>query len=792
MHYAKIVRSVFFTCLIFTFSLTGYSQLTIVPAQPATVLANKLAGPGITILSPLLTCATVANGTFVSVATPLLLDSGIVLTTGKAVNTAGLESFLANTGNGTAGDPSLAALAGSTTYDACALEFDFIPNGDTISFNYQFGSEEYINSTCGPYNDAFAFFISGPGIVGAQNMALIPGTSIPVTVNSVNSGTPGGGYTLANCTAMGPGAPFTSYFYNNTGGTQLTYKGYTTKMRAFHDVTPCDTYHLKMAVCDAGNKLYDSGVFIEAGSLKTNSFRFNSADSIGKTINGLPHSIVKGCPPATFRIRSSHSSTLPQTVSITFSGSGISGTDFTAPSTATILPGDTLVWITVTGLPTPVGGDKTLTLFLLSPFSCGGIVDSVKLNILDSPSAYITTPDTTICLGASFQINATASTGLTYSWTPFTNLSSATVLQPIATPVATTTFSLAATLPNSGCPAINRSMTATVINSDVTITPPDTTICLGASVNLVANGGAGLNYSWSPASAVVDPTAASTMTTPLKSTIYTLSVTGTAGLCPKSVSVLITVANAVANLVTNDSSFCAGASIQMKVDGDPSLIYSWTPTLGLSDPTIQEPIASLNQPMTYVMTATVPGTPCFITQSVSFNIKSTHLSNVTTKQTIPYGSSIQLNADSAVYYMWTPNDGSLNNANINSPIATPLRPTTYVVSGLDLSGCRTLDSVVIDLYYNGEIFIPSAFTPDGDGRNDVFRIGNLGYNKVESFSVVNRWGNLVFHEADGGNKGWDGTYNNEPQDLGAYKYFILISKPDGSKQTFQGDVVLVR
>ena len=100
-------------------------------------------------------------------------------------------------------------------------------------------------------------------------MALVPGTNIPVTVNSVNSGVPGTGYTLANCTAMGPGAPFPTYFADNTGGTRFTYKGFTTELAATHTLTPCGTYHLKMAITDAGNTLYDSGVFIEEGSLTT-------------------------------------------------------------------------------------------------------------------------------------------------------------------------------------------------------------------------------------------------------------------------------------------------------------------------------------------------------------------------------------------------------------------------------------------------------------------------------------------------------------------------------------------
>jgi len=265
--------------LLFTLSYSTKAQLSVNPNQTAAVLSAALAGPGITISSPVLTCAGVANGTFTVTPGTLLgtgttlfgISKGILLTTGKSTAASGPEPVLASTNNGTAGDPALTTLAGATTYDACILEFDFTTVGDTVKFNYQFGTEEFNHSTCGPYNDAFAFYISGPGITGTQNMALVPGTNIPVTVNSVNSGIPGPGYTLANCTVMGAGSPFTTYFADNTGGANFTYKGFTTKLTAVHDVIPCNTYHLKITIADAGNRIYDSGVFIEGGSLTTPS-----------------------------------------------------------------------------------------------------------------------------------------------------------------------------------------------------------------------------------------------------------------------------------------------------------------------------------------------------------------------------------------------------------------------------------------------------------------------------------------------------------------------------------------
>ena len=261
--------------ILFLLSLSVRAQITVTPTSTAAALATALTGGGVTISSPVLTCNTLANGMFTVTPGTLLgtgtsvfgINSGIVLSSGKVSSIPGVESTLASTNFGGAGDPALTTLAGGTTYDACILEFDIIPTGDTIKFDYIFGSEEYNGYNCSNYNDAFAFFISGPGITGTANMALVPGTNVPVAVNSVNNGVPGTGFPLSNCTSMGAGSPFTTYYVDNTGGTRFTIHGFTTVMTAMHSVIPCNTYHLKLSIADGGNGNWDSDVFLKQGSI---------------------------------------------------------------------------------------------------------------------------------------------------------------------------------------------------------------------------------------------------------------------------------------------------------------------------------------------------------------------------------------------------------------------------------------------------------------------------------------------------------------------------------------------
>lgn len=857
-----------------------FAQLTVVPTAPAAALAAKLAGPGITISAPVLTCAPLAHGTFTSVATPILIDSGIVLTTGRAINTSGLESFLASTNNGTPGDAALTVLAGTTTNDACTLEFDFVPKGDTVSFNYQFGSEEYINSTCGQYNDAFAFFISGPGIPGTQNMALVPGTNIPVTVNSINSGVPGppgwpGFCNIANCTSMGPGSPFTTYFIDNTAGTLVTYKGYTRKLKAFHQVTPCVSYHLKMSVADAANSLYDSGVFIEAGSLSTNSYSFKKTDSIGHTINGVQHAIVRGCDPATITVLNGRVTGTLQKVYFTYGGTSAHGVDFSGPDSATIAGGDTSVVISITGLPSVPTGTQSIIIYLSSPFSCG-IVDTLTLNLLDAPSANVTTPDTFVCLGSAIQIHVAGTPGLVYNWSPAGSLSSATAMEPFAAPTTLTVYTMTATLPLSGCTPIVQDISIDVNVADMSILTPDTTICKGDEIKIRVYGVPGLAYNWTPASSLSASNAKEPMAHPTTTTTYTVQAVSTIGGCPASDKITITVLDPVISITNPNPSICYGKTVKFLVSGAPTYIYNWSPATGLDDPNIQEPTTSSLGPITYTVTATVPVFGCKAQATATLTIlpqviatasslkpvcieepaelmaypmgneydyhwdgpdgfssmlqfpfikrarienqgvytltvtntttgclgtdtayvrvggASLVIYNVTQDQAIKLGQSVQLGADGAVLYTWVPNDGSLSDPNINNPIATPTITTTYAVVAVDSIGCKNIDSVTIEVQTTDDVFIPSGFTPNGDGLNDLFRIRANEHARLVDMVVYNRWGEVVYRAVNGSAAGWDGNFNGQPAETSTYNYIVIVARPDGANQTYKGNVTLIR
>lgn len=158
--------------------------------------------------------------------------------------------------------------------------------------------------------------------------------------------------------------------------------------------------------------------------------------------------------------------------------------------------------------------------------------------------------------------------------------------------------------------------------------------------------------------------------------------------------------------------------------------------------------------------------------------------------TIRYGQSIQLLASGARFYNWSP-VMSLNNPNISYPIGRPMEDTKYIVGGIGVNGCRAFDTLHVIVDKRDNLFVPSAFSPNGDGKNDVFRITNLSFQRIMEFRVFNRQGLEVFSTNDS-RAGWDGTYAGVPQDIGTYMYLIRVAYPDGFVETYKGETTLIR
>ncbi len=330
-------------------------------------------------------------------------------------------------------------------------------------------------------------------------------------------------------------------------------------------------------------------------------------------------------------------------------------------------------------------GTGTITLNSLNGCGCPSDVISINVNILPSPFADAGN-DTTICLGDSVQLGGspTGPGGSTITWSPTTGLSNPNIANPIAFPSSTTTYIV--TVDNGICPTMD---TVTVfVGSALINAGNDTTMCIGDSVQLNATGG--VSYSWSPTTGLSNPNIANPIAFPNTTTTYVVTVTDALS-CTGVDSVTVTVVSPPVITITNDTTICDGACIQLNATGGTS--YSWSPTTGLSNPNIANPIACPTVNTTYVVTVSNAAN-CTNTDSVTITINPLPTITASNDTTICDGACAQLNASGGTSYSWSPTTG-LSNPNIANPTACPTVTTTYVVTGTDANNCTNTDTVVV-------------------------------------------------------------------------------------------------
>jgi hypothetical protein len=491
---------------------TACAQLSVSANKTATQLANALVGSGVTVSNATLTCPAAANGTFSGGTAPLGISNGILLTSGNATNVANTASFFESQNNNAPGDANLSTLSGNNTFDACVLQFDFVPLGDSIQFDYQFGSEEYPSYTCTQFNDVFGFFISGPGYATPTNIARVPGTNIPVAINSVNGGSPTGSGVMSNCTGMGAGSPFPQYFLNNINGPRPVYDGLTKVLSAKAAVIPCETYHFKLGVADASDGILSSGVFIESGSLTVlppaiagcpadiTVFTAQSG-ACSQQVTWTPPTANNNCLDVEEESTHEPGDIFPVgTTTVTYSFTNAGGTstcsfnvtvvDNTPPTAVcqnytlnlangmgTVLPSDidngsadncgiASMSVSPNSFTCEDAGENMVTLTVTdihgNVSSCNAVVTvqyQPSCEIVSVPSDNTFTGDNpnNIYLGygpqsATLNTTAAGGTGFTYSWSPSTDLSCSNCEDPVFSPTAAGYYTYTVTVTNSnGC-----------------------------------------------------------------------------------------------------------------------------------------------------------------------------------------------------------------------------------------------------------------------------------------------------------------------------------------------------
>ena len=362
---------------------------------------------------------------------------------------------------------------------------------------------------------------------------------------------------------------------------------------------------------------------------------------------------------------------------------------------------------------TPFVFPKTTTIYKIVLNDNGCInQDSVRVRVVDLVTLNAGN-DTTICLNDNAHLNASTN-GLQYNWGPSATLNNLDILNPLASPLTTTTYLITSVI--GGCIATD-DITIKVMPRPFVNAGNDTAICYNSSVLLNSQSN-GTNFTWSPASSLNNASSLNPLATPLTTTQYILTATDNISGCPKPSfdSVTITVLPRATATTGRDTIIFAGQHLQIFATGGTN--YLWTPATGLSSPTIPDPTVLLS------------GNP----DSIS-----------------------------------------------------------YTVSVTNQYGCTDTAGIVVKVYKTRpDIFVPTGFTPNGDGRNDIFRPTYVGMKTIDYFQVYNRWGALLYsHDLNDG-QGWDGTIKGVKQSSGTFIWMVRATDIIGNVHFKKGTVLLIR
>ena len=441
-----------------------------------------------------------------------------------------------------------------------------------------------------------------------------------------------------------------------------------------------------------------------------------------------------------------------------------------------------------------VPGTYVVKLTVSSQYGCSR---QETANVVVNQKAHGTiTAANEICQDGSVQFTGSANpTGnLQWNWS-FGNGNTSSQQNPASQTYTTPgIYAITMIINKNGCLDTSTHMLTINARPVINASPKQYVLCFGDSIRLSASGGG--NYIWSPSTGLNNNTIANPMASPQASTKYKVQVTSNKG-CISSDSLSITVAQHIKVQLPSDADLCKGSTLQLNASGAAN--YQWINTVsGLSSTSISNPVVNTSGTSLY----TVVGSDaynCFKdTASVRITVRDLPAVNAGPDVSIVGGTPYQLSATASndvVSWLWTPGN-YLSCTNCSSPMAIPKMQTAYVVKVSNTWGCVAYDTVVVKLQCAiSHVYVPNAFTPGNNGKNDIFYIKGSGVNIIRHFRIYNRWGQMVFERnnigIDDRSAGWDGKYKGQYVDTGTYVYMAEMECISGEVFTFKGTVTVI-
>ena len=746
------MKNILFLVLTFALAIYSFGQNIIIDPTPtpANLVTNTLIGPGLVTSNITFSGNGQQIGFFDGNNSGIGLDSGVVMSSGFVSNIQvgnnpstdisgpGDADVLA-TAQSVTSNPSSSSI--TSTHDAAVLEFDFVPNGDVVVFNFVFASEEYLAFVNTQYNDAFGFFLSGPNPAGGSynvdNLALVPGTSEPITISTIQ-----------------PNLNGQYYIDQSSGPYGHSFNGFTIPIEIRFNVICDSTYHFKFAIADCQDGILDTGVFLDGGSFQSIPVDLNLETNIGTGPFG-DSVIYEGCGvDANFVFtRPSCQSSDSLWVDVAISGTATNGVDYvTLPDSVLFLPDSTSTVIPFSAFQDGVNeGFESVILTVVNVLPSGDTIVSVgTIWLYDEPNVSVVAQDTLLyCLTDSIEVFAPAFDGIppfTWDWTPMVDTTYSTYVPADSNG----TFDYYVTVTDA-C-GFQDTDTLTVIQNQTlaidTLMQFPASACLpdGAVSAIVSGDSTNLQnqiqYLWENQSQT--DSIAATVWQNISSGWYYFTVTD--AVCTANDSVFVEQNNPpIANLSSDATAGCNPFEVAFTNSSENSASYLWDfgdgTSFNVSD------LSGQNHTFTsssQVMLVAYDANSCSDTAYVDISV-------IACGCTDPNAENYDPNA--------VQNDGSCT---YPVPMAYP----------------------------------PNVVTANNDGQNDIFFIRTENTVQLE-LVILNRWGNVMYDQTIDilatPNAGWDGTTpNGNEAGEGTYFYRYIATGVNGDKVEGQGFVQLVR
>lgn len=327
------------------------------------------------------------------------------------------------------------------------------------------------------------------------------------------------------------------------------------------------------------------------------------------------------------------------------------------------------------------------------------------------------------------------------------------------------------------------------------VVPQRDTLCLGEQSTLVAFHTDTL--SWNNAATLSCANCDTTIAKPSITTNYVATARSVFGCVSTDTSRVLVYHPFTAAITANTNILCAGDSVQLNAAPFGKII-TWSPAIAITDITSYNPVVKPPSNTLYVAQL-ADSVGCF-TSSASINIivKTLPTVNAGPDLILPYASTVTLTpvySANVSNFLWTPAT-NLSCNNCATPVLNALNTQLYLITVFSDSGCVARDTVKVTVECKeGNVYLPSAFTPNGDGRNDYFYPLTRGTSLITKFVIYNRYGNVVFSRANFAPNvatlGWNGKFGNVPQDQTGYVYVIEFICDQGQKLVKKGSFLLL-